>query len=105
MPRHLAHSVGDLVAAIIELIDRPVDAPVLHIANEGAASRYEQARAVFAGVGADPGRVRPVGTDAHPRPAPRPVYSALSVSRFAELGGTPMRPWQAGLTAALEALD
>jgi dTDP-4-dehydrorhamnose reductase len=97
--------VGDLVAAIIELIDRPVAAPVLHIANDGAVSRYEQARMVFAGVGADPDRVRPVSSAVHPRPAARPQYSALSVTRFAELGGTPMRPWQAGLSAALEALD
>ena len=36
----------------------------------GAVSRFEQAQAVFEEVGADPQRVRPVGSDRHPRPAP-----------------------------------
>ena len=39
--------------------------PLLHVANEGAASRFEQARAVFEEVGADPERVRPVSSERH----------------------------------------
>ena len=60
--------------------------PVLHAANQGAVSRFEQAQAVFEEVGADPQRVRPVGTDRHPRPAPRPAYSALSGRQSAAAG-------------------
>ncbi|HTH91817.1 dTDP-4-dehydrorhamnose reductase [Mycobacterium sp.] len=94
--------VGDLVTALLQIADDgSIREPVLHAANEGAVSRFEQARAVFEGVGADPERVRPVGTDRHPRPAPRPVYSALSARRSAEAGLTPLRPWREALAAAL----
>ncbi len=71
--------VADLVGALLaDGRRRTIREPVLHAANAGAASRFEQAQAVFEAVGADPDRVRPVGTDRHPRPAPRPPYSALS---------------------------
>ncbi len=72
--------------------------------NTGPASRYELARAVFAGSGADPERVRPVSTDKHPRPAPRPVYSALSTARF-DARYRPLRSWRDGLGAALAELN
>ena len=76
---------------------------MLHAANDGEASRFEQARAVFEAVGADPERVRPVSTDRNPRPAPRPPYSALSGRRSVEAGLTPLRPWREALAAALAA--
>lgn len=97
--------VPDLVAALLQVADGAVHAPhgVLHAANEGAVSRFEQARAVFAGVGADPGRVRPVSSAANPRPAPRPCYSALSGRLSEQAGLAPLRPWRAALTAALSA--
>jgi dTDP-4-dehydrorhamnose reductase len=94
--------VGDLVDALLQIADDgSIREPVLHAANEGAVSRFEQAKAVFEVVGADPGRVRPVGTDRHPRPAPRPAYSALSARRSAEAGVTPLRPWREALADAL----
>jgi dTDP-4-dehydrorhamnose reductase len=96
--------VGDLVTALLQIADDgSIREPVLHAANEGVVSRFEQARAVFERVGADPERVRPVGTDRHPRPAPRPAYSALSAGRSAEAGLTPLRPWREALAAALSA--
>jgi dTDP-4-dehydrorhamnose reductase len=94
--------VGDLVDALLQIADDgSIREPVLHAANDGAVSRFEQAQAVFEAVGADPQRVRPVGSDRHPRPAPRPAYSALSARRSAEAGLTPLRPWREALTAAL----
>jgi dTDP-4-dehydrorhamnose reductase len=94
--------VGDLVTALLEVADGAIREPVLHAANEGAVSRFEHAQAVFEEVGADPQRVRPVGTDRHPRPAPRPAYSALSARQSAAAGLTPLRPWRDALAAALE---
>ena len=96
--------VADLAGALLQIADDPGAPPLLHVVNTGPASRYELARAVFAGSGADPERVRPVSTDKHPRPAPRPVYSALSTARF-DARYRPLRSWQDGLGAALAELN
>ena len=93
--------VADLVSALLEIADRPTTPPLLHVANEGAASRFEQARAVFEGVGADPDRVRPVSSEDAPRPAPRPPYSALSGRSVTAAGLTPLRPWRDALAEAI----
>lgn len=93
---------GDLVTALVRIADDPPDQPVLHVVNTGPASRYELARAVYRGVGADPDRVLPVTGDRHPRPAPRPAYSALSTRAF-DAVYPPLRSWRDGLAAALAA--
>ncbi|OBK75858.1 dTDP-4-dehydrorhamnose reductase [Mycobacterium sp. 1164985.4] len=90
---------GDLAVALLEIADGAIREPVLHAANDGEASRYDQARAVFEAVGADPERVRPVTSK--PRPARRPPYSALSGRRSTEAGLTPLRPWREALQDAL----
>jgi dTDP-4-dehydrorhamnose reductase len=95
--------VADLAVALLQVADERVPGPILHAANEGAVSRFEQARAVFAECGADPDRVRPVKTDGFPRPAPRPSYSALGSRESGALGLTPLRPWRPALVAALAA--
>ncbi len=94
---------GDLVDALLQVAAGGVDAPILHAANAGEASRFDQAQAVFALVGADPGRVRAVGTDAFARPARRPAYSALSMAESVRAGLRPLRPWRDALRAALAA--
>ncbi|MEO6794920.1 MAG: dTDP-4-dehydrorhamnose reductase [Mycobacterium sp.] len=93
--------VGDLADALLALADAPSTARVLHAANAGAVSRYEQARAVFTAVGADPERVRPISSAAQPRPAARPRYSALSGVESARAGLAPLRWWSDALAAAL----
>jgi dTDP-4-dehydrorhamnose reductase len=100
---------ADLAAALLELADRLPDGlpggrahgRVLHAANEGVTSRFEQARAVFEESGADPQRVQPCSSDEFPRPAARPPYSALSGREWAAAGLTPLRPWRSALVAAL----
>jgi len=92
---------ADLVSALLEIAGRPSTPRLLHVANEGAASRFEQARLVFEGVGADPDRVRPAATEDVPRPAARPQYSALSGRAAVTAGLTPLRPWRDALAAAL----
>jgi dTDP-4-dehydrorhamnose reductase len=91
----------DLVSALLEVVVGNIGVPILHAANEGAVSRFEQARAVFEELGADPGRVRPVSTAAVPRPAHRPVYSVLSMVDSTRAGLTPLRGWREALRAAL----
>ncbi|OBG98194.1 dTDP-4-dehydrorhamnose reductase [Mycobacterium sp. E3251] len=95
--------VGDLAEALLQIADDHVPGPILHAANEGAVSRFEQTRAIFSECGADPERVHPVSTAEFPRPAPRPTYSALSGRESAAAGLRPLRPWRAALVAALAA--
>jgi dTDP-4-dehydrorhamnose reductase len=97
--------VADLAAALLQVAGGDVSGPILHAANEGAISRFEQARAVFEESGADPQRVRPVSSTQNPRPAPRPGYSALGSRESAERGLTPLRPWRSALVAALAEAD
>ena len=92
---------GDLVEALLQIAERPASPPLLHVANEGAASRFEQARAVFEGVGADPERVQPAATEDVPRPAARPPYSALSGRSATAAGLAPLRPWRDALAVAI----
>lgn len=97
--------VADLAVALLQVADEGVPGPILHAANEGVVSRFEQAIAVFEECGADPGRVQPVSTDQFPRPAPRPTYSALGSRESAAAGLTPLRPWRPALVAALAEAD
>lgn len=93
--------VGDLCGALLEIADGVIREPLLHAANAAAVSRFELAQAIFTELGADPSRVRPVGSDRHPRPAPRPSYSALSAAKSTQAGLTPLRPWREALADAL----
>ena len=93
--------VADLATALLQVADEPIGRRLLHAANAGAVSRYQQACAVFRAVGADPARVRPVGSRDVPRPAPRPRYSALSGVESTAAGLRPLPDWHAALGAAL----
>ena len=93
--------IADLAAALLQVAGGGISGPILHAANAGAISRYQQARAVFEECGADPQRVRPVSTAQNPRAAPRPRYSALASQQSAARGLTPLRPWRSALVAAL----
>ena len=48
--------------------------------------------------------VEPVTTDAFPRPAPRPSYSVLDVTRFEEAVGRRVEAWEAGLSEYLSGM-
>ncbi|MQY19978.1 dTDP-4-dehydrorhamnose reductase [Nocardia sp. RB20] len=100
----------DLAAGLLELarsIDSGADgiAPILHATNAGQASWFDLARAVFAGVGADPERVRPCSSAEYPSSTPRPAYSVLSNRAWTASGLTPLRDWRSALDDALTRLD
>ena len=93
----------DLAAGLVALAtsaDGTVPPGTYHCTNSGSTTWCGLARAVFAELGADPERIRPTGTDAFPRPAPRPAYSVLSDASWRAAGLPPARPWRDALHAA-----
>ena len=82
----------DLADAITLLIRTPARG-LFHVANSGACSRFELAKAIVRGA-VD---VRPITTAEAGRRAPRPANSALTTVRQAATGLPPLRPWQAAL--------
>jgi dTDP-4-dehydrorhamnose reductase len=71
-----------------------------HLAGAGATSWYELTRALFAHIGIDT-PIEPTTTDAFPRPAPRPAFSALTSERIPRIL---LPPWEEGLAAFCKAL-
>jgi dTDP-4-dehydrorhamnose reductase len=94
-----------LATRLIELAANPTAPPgIYHGTAAGETTWYGLARAVFAGAGLDPARVRPTTSAAYVRPAARPAYSVLGHDRWAAAGLAPMAEWGEMLDAALPGL-
>lgn len=101
--RALARQLAALGQAAV---DRTAPAGIYHGTATGQTTWYGLARAVFAGAGLDPDRVRPTTSDTYPRPAKRPGYSVLGHDRWAAAGVPCQPPWPEQLAEALpELLD
>jgi dTDP-4-dehydrorhamnose reductase len=90
-------STRDLAEAINRLIRTPARG-LFHVANAGACSRFEFARAIVRG-SVD---VRPITSAQAARRAPRPANSALTSLRWEATGLPPLRPWEAALDDFLD---
>ncbi len=75
----------------------------LHVTDGGVCTWFDFASAIAQHVNPRC-RVEPCGSDAYPRPAPRPAYSVLDLAPSEALVG-PMPPWQENLAAVLAALE
>jgi dTDP-4-dehydrorhamnose reductase len=93
-----------LARALIALGVADVAPGVWHCANDGSASWFVFARAIFAELGLDPARVEPVATATFPRPAPRPAYSVLSTRKWRAAGLPELPHWRDALAEAFETL-
>ena len=91
---------GDVAAMVESLVLGDITRGIFHATNSGETSWYDFARAVFREAGLDDNRIRPVTSDAFPRPAPRPTYSVLGHSAWEHLGLPAPRPWTEALADA-----
>ncbi|MCD6569537.1 MAG: dTDP-4-dehydrorhamnose reductase [Deltaproteobacteria bacterium] len=85
----------DLAKAIALLIEMDARG-IYHICNRGSASWYKLAKkaAEYAEVATE---IIPVGTDAFPRPAKRPMNGVLSTEKFRMYTKKTLAPWQLAL--------
>ena len=95
---------GDLALRIVDSIVKEIPFGIYHGTNSGQASWFEFAQEIFRLVGADVARVKPVGSDAFPRPAMRPTYSVLGHDKWVGSGVDEMRDWKIALAEAMPAV-
>lgn len=95
----------DLAQAIIDILPQinNVQPEIYHYSNEGAASWYDFAQAIFelSGVVC---LVNPITTDQYPTPASRPHYSLLNKSKIKNDFNLSIPYWRDALKACLNTL-
>jgi dTDP-4-dehydrorhamnose reductase len=94
----------DVADRIVALVSSGAPAGVYHATSSGETTWFGLAREVFRLLGADPDRVRPVGSAAYVRPAPRPAYSVLGHDAWSRAGLSPIGDWRLALRQAFPAL-
>jgi dTDP-4-dehydrorhamnose reductase len=94
---------GDVARMVRAVVERPEVSGIFHATNSGQASWWDFARALFEKAGLDPHRVEPTTSDTFVRPAPRPAWSVLSHSAWANQGFPTPRHWREALDDAWDA--
>jgi len=93
---------GDLAMAIVKIIDKgAVDRGMYHFSNEGVASWYDFAHAIFQIVGKEI-KLTPIKSEAYPTPAKRPHFSVLDKSKIKAAIGMEIPHWRDSLKVALQ---
>lgn len=95
---------GDLAKAIIHIIKGKEWHPgIYHYTNEGVASWYDFAKAIFEISGRNV-PVNPIPTSVYPTPATRPLYSVLSKAKIKKTFDVEIPYWRDSLRKCLSAL-
>jgi dTDP-4-dehydrorhamnose reductase len=94
----------DVARQIIALVGSAAAPGIYHATSSGQTTWFGLAREIFALLGADPSRVRPIPASAMPRPAPRPAYSVLGHGAWEGPGIAPIGDWRAALRRAFPAV-
>lgn len=93
---------GDLALAIIKFLEHDhVERGVYHFSNEGAASWYDFAHAIFNMTGKDI-KLTPIKSEAYPTPAKRPHFSVLDKTKIKKAIDMEIPHWRDSLKVALE---
>jgi len=91
---------ADLAEGILLLLERGATG-VVNVTNSDECTWYEFACEIVRRAGLST-PVHPCTTAEFPRPAKRPAYSVLDLSRFTSIVGRPLRTWREALAAYLE---
>ena len=91
---------GHLADALVTLVEADARG-IYHVAGSGTATWWDLARAAVDAWGHPELPIEKVGTQAFPRPAPRPAWSVLDLEK-ARRAGVRMPSWREGLRAYLE---
>jgi dTDP-4-dehydrorhamnose reductase len=91
---------ADVARQIIALARSTAAPGIYHATSSGQTTWFGLAREIFALLGADPARVRPIPSSALSRPAPRPACSVLGHDAWAGTGVPPIGEWRAALQRA-----
>lgn len=95
---------GDLAIAIIKIIEHEsVHRGIYHFSNEGVASWYDFAHAIFQIVGKEI-KLTPIKSESYPTPAKRPHFSVLDKTKIKEAIGMEIPHWRDSLKVALKKL-
>jgi dTDP-4-dehydrorhamnose reductase len=117
--RVIADQVGtptyarDLAAAIIDIVEvlgqkSPAERASLcgtyHYSNEGVASWYDFAHAIF-GLAGLPVALEPIPTSGYPTPAQRPAYSVMDKQKIKAAFGLSIPHWRDSLAKCLAIME
>jgi dTDP-4-dehydrorhamnose reductase len=94
----------DVARQIVALVHSTAAPGIYHATSGGQTTWFGLAREIFALLGADPARVRPIPSSALPRPAPRPAYSVLGHSAWAGPRVPLIGQWRTALRRAFPEL-
>lgn len=101
---------ADLATVILQIIEKYEQdeksfvCGIYHYANEGVASWYDFAIAVFE-LSGEKVKVNPVLSDQFPRPAKRPKYSVLNKSKIRKTFGFNIPYWKNSLQVCINRLE
>ncbi len=94
----------DLASAVVKVLQSHQWVPgIYHFTDEGAASWYDFAKAIFRIAGKDV-KVTPIPTEDYPTPASRPSYSILDRTRIKATYGIEIPHWEEALADCLRQL-
>jgi len=99
-------NAADLAAAILEILNKPEAfvSGIYHFSNEGVASWYDFALAIFLFSGVKC-KVHPVLSEEFPSPTKRPHFSVLNKSKIKNTFGIEIPYWRDSLQLCLNKLE
>ena len=99
-------NAADLAAAILEILNKPkaFKPGIYHFSNEGVASWYDFALAIFQFSG-EKCKVQPVLSEEFPSPTKRPHFSVLNKSKIKNTFGIEIPYWRDSLQLCLKRIQ